>query len=220
MSGLKWSFAVNGIAWYLSAMFLALLMIYPIVRKHFDSFAYVYGPVLSILLLAYLSLTYGSLNLTTSSETFVQPGLIRALAEITLGVTSFAVSKKLSELRLSGKVCGVFGIMEAACYIFVLAMAFIERDGHSDFILLAFLFAGVTISFSQQSILTKHIHLKFGNILAKIAMLIFLNQRCWMYLIPLFNLDSYFKNLLGIYFVCLYIISYHILDVAIRLLPV
>ena len=62
MSGIKWGFVVNGIAWYLSAMFIGMFIIYAIVRKTRKDILIIYALLAAIFMLTYISKKYGNLN--------------------------------------------------------------------------------------------------------------------------------------------------------------
>ncbi len=219
MSGLQWIFPVNGIAWFLSAMLLAELLLYPVVSKHYDEVSHVYGPIAALLMLACLSQKYQTLNVSTSYYEdgwyiylYIQPGLIRAAAEVLLGVSSFAICEKLSEIEFRAWAKKLFSVAECGCFLAVIAGAHLVKGDQTGFVLLAILFVGVTISFSQISSIAEKLSLHNGRMIADASMVVFLNQRYWLYLIPELGLSGYWQKL-GVFLLlvaCSSVFSYRV----------
>lgn len=205
MSGMKWGFVVNGIAWYLSAMFIGMVIIYPIVRKTRKDILIIYAPLAAIFMLTYLSKKYGNLNVVSDAQAYIHPGLIRAAAELLLGVCSYIISKHIYELKPGRICCNFLSLIEIASYSLVILLCCVKKDGQDDFILLMFLFIGITITFSGCSATSRKIIIAKSNVLGKISMLLFLNQRCYLYLVPELQLTGYAKNLAV--FICFVLIS-------------
>ncbi len=215
MSGIRWLYAVNGIAWFLSAMLLAHWVIYPLLRFFRDSFTHVYGPFAALVLLGYLSQKYGSLNCTTvymdensTNYFFMQPGLIRALAETILGTSSYAlcesIVRRIKTLPPHAE-SGFRYLLAAAeylCLAAVLILSSLKINGQSDFLLLCFLFLLVTVCFSGELLKTDLSRKgKIWDLLPNLSMLIFLNQRCWLNLLPILSIESYLGKMLA-YLIC------------------
>ena len=51
----------TGVEWYLSAMFAAMWILFPLYLKKRDTFSYVIAPLLALFILGWISLTYGNL---------------------------------------------------------------------------------------------------------------------------------------------------------------
>lgn len=201
MCGVRWSFAVNGVAWYLSAMLLAMLVIYPAARKFRDNFICLIAPVVSLLLLASLSIRFNSLNLIYDGESIVPPGLIRALAVMSLGAVSYRFSGLIREMasKLKGAPL-LLGLVELGCYGAVLLLCFFRFGENLDMTLLLLLFVAISVSFSGESVLGQNIHIKSTGAFSKISLMLLLSQRCWLYLIPHMPIESAAARLI-VYFV-------------------
>ena len=83
---------ISGSAWYLSAMFIAMFILYPILRKFGDLFTKVIAPLLSAFIYGYFMRTDGFIGDPKSWFDFGCKGFWRALAGISLGCVVFACS--------------------------------------------------------------------------------------------------------------------------------
>lgn len=88
-------------AWYLSAMLLAMLLLYPIYAKNKRRFEYIIAPIIAVVLLGFLFLHGRSLlNPSKRFELFYKyeftfKGNLRAMSEICLGVVCYRVCEWL-----------------------------------------------------------------------------------------------------------------------------
>jgi peptidoglycan/LPS O-acetylase OafA/YrhL len=167
---------INDPVWYLSAMLIAMLILYPALRKFPDMFINVIAPLVVLFFLGYLSNTYGSLIINYSDYNLVYPGILRAIAEISLGCISFGICRKLLDFKKAGKLA--LSIVELSCYALVFYLANISYNSRTDFIILLFLMVGITITFSQQSIWNNLFQNKFCFYLGRLSMALFLCHYC------------------------------------------
>lgn len=92
MSGMSW-YNYNGVTWYLSAMLISMLIIYPLIRKYTDTFFYILAPLGFLFSMGYLMQNYSNLSVILEWNTLVLAGLIRAFSEILLGCVVYKLSK-------------------------------------------------------------------------------------------------------------------------------
>jgi peptidoglycan/LPS O-acetylase OafA/YrhL len=129
-------------AWYLSAMMLVLILLYPIYAKNKRRFENFIAPVLAIALLGFIFLHSQSLlNPSKKYELFYKyaftyKGNVRAMAEICLGVVCWRVCEWLKRLDFTkiGKVLlaviELFGYGFAIVYMHFLANAYSNLFWH------------------------------------------------------------------------------------------
>ena len=82
--------------WYVSAMLLALIVLYPIMQRHFSFSTKWIFPVVSVILLRFLYTTYGTIARYKTATAFVDAGVLRAIAEIAAGASLYALSEWFS----------------------------------------------------------------------------------------------------------------------------
>ncbi|GLB28450.1 hypothetical protein LAD12857_03730 [Lacrimispora amygdalina] len=66
---------INGAAWYLSAMLLAIIIIYPLLNVDREKFSKTYFPIITILLIGYLIQTHGTIIVITEYSFFTFDGV-------------------------------------------------------------------------------------------------------------------------------------------------
>ncbi len=125
-------------AWYLSAMILVLLLLYPLYAKNKRRFEYFIAPVIAVGLLGFMFM-HGQSLLNPSKKyelfykyAFTYKGNVRALAEICLGVVCYRVCEWLKKLDFSklGKVLlaviELFGYGFAIVYMHFMANSYLN----------------------------------------------------------------------------------------------
>ena len=200
MTGLGVPQIINGPVWYLSAMLLAMLMVYPVLRRFPDMFFNVIAPLAALFLLGHLNRVYGTLDVIAASEEWFYPGIQRAVAEICLGCIAFGVCKKLPCFGKAGR--WLLGALEILCYGLTVVLANITFMSQADFVMLLLLAAGVTITFSGQSISSGLFRGRVFAYLGRLSMALFL---CHFSLNRIFLMDVLkipIKPLFAVYLAC------------------
>ena len=198
MSGLKLGINVNPNDWYLSSMFLAMLITYPLLRKYRGLFTKVIAPVVTFVLLGYLFQTTGKI---TPSNTVVMGGLflkgsLRAIAEICLGASVYEVVMYLDNLEMNRVRKIVFGCAELLAYGITLLAACSTIEVSWYFVFLFILAGGLAISFSKFSVFhSKGEPSRVVLYLGELSMTIYLAQRVILKpLVRMTTTDSYWMN--------------------------
>lgn len=115
----------NGPTWYISAMIIAMFIIYPFLRKFNKIFSSVFAPTFALLTYAYLQREYSSINLSNHFGKYLSLGLLRAACGICIGIFIFYLVSKIensnSELTVIGKTVMVIIELGLATYIILIA---------------------------------------------------------------------------------------------------
>ena len=127
-------------AWYLSAMLLVLLLLYPVYAKNKRRFEHYIAPIIAVALLGFLFL-HGSSLLNPSKRyelfykyEFTYKGNVRAMAEICLGVVCYRVCEWLKKLDFSKLGRVLLAVIELFGYGFAIAyMSFIAAMNYNMF---------------------------------------------------------------------------------------
>lgn len=179
---------VNAPSWYISAMLLSMLLLYPLLLKNFDLFTKVVAPAISIFGIGYISYTYGTLFSPAQWNGFFYKGLLRGFTELSLGCVCFTVSQWLMQRRFkqAGKV--LLSIIEWGCYAIVFVTSTLFSEGKLSFMMLLALSLGITISFSAQSATAGLFQKPIFPFLGKLSLTIYLIhypiRKVFMYLKP------------------------------------
>lgn len=129
-------------AWYLSAMLLVLLLLYPLYAKNKRRFEHFIAPVIAVALLGFLFL-HGQSLLNPSKKyelfykyAFTYKGNVRAMAEICLGVVCYRVCEWIKKIDFTklGKillaVLELFGYGFAIVYMHFMALSYSNLFWH------------------------------------------------------------------------------------------
>ena len=128
-SGLgNYDLQINAQTWYISAMLLSMLVLYPIMIRNFDLFTRVIAPATAIFLFGWMAKEYGTLNHYRIWSGIAYSGILRAIAALSLGCVCWEVSQrvkcthftKAGRLRLSA--------VEVASYLLVAVGANFEKQ--------------------------------------------------------------------------------------------
>jgi len=138
---------VLGISWYLSAMFVALAILYPLCKKFGRNFTLVVCPLLAVLIYGYLSHIYGSLAISgmyTAAGNPIHVGLLRGLAGSALGCVLYDICQLLSTKKVT--ICGrvVFAVLEILGFALLFWMMYYHPKSKYDYVC-AFLIFGLLI---------------------------------------------------------------------------
>lgn len=171
-----------GYSWYLSAMIWGMILLFPLLRRNRNLFYCVFAPVFICFGVAYYSWHYGVLGYITLDDYLFSAGLIRGIAELSMGCLCYKLSQKLQGLltRMGKALLTMFEILCVAIIIY--RVIFYQTDGVLDYIILFLIAAVVTIAFSEQSLLTFQISGKRASFLGKFNLAIYLNSNCWSYM--------------------------------------
>ncbi len=164
------------VSWYISAMIIAMLILYPLRFKWKDSFDYIVGPVLGLCMVGY---TYNSFSRIPvidhyESQFLIYSGVIRAIAEIALGCTCFSICEHLKKVSFGGGGKILLAIIEFGGYIGVLLGTNKWSNSNKDLIWLLIFMISITISFSQKSLLSKWFNNKLFYYLGKFSLPLYL----------------------------------------------
>ena len=147
---------LNHIEWYLSAMLIAIVVVYFLCRLNFKVVTRYVAPVVSIGLLIWMCCEFPSLTGVTrpmyiGGDWFIFKGNIRALAEILLGTFVYSLGRYgLAPLanKASKAVRVVLTVLEWLMYAGAIVITLLTLPYGWEYGALAFIFAGVVLSFS------------------------------------------------------------------------
>ena len=133
---------VIGISWYLSAMFLALAILYPLCKKYRTTMTMIVCPVTAVLLYGALSFHYGHMAIVTTfmDNSLISSGLLRGIAGCALGCTLYEICNYLSlkKVTMTGRV--FFTSLEIIGFVFLISTMHNHPKSSYDFILIFVIF--------------------------------------------------------------------------------
>lgn len=145
MSGIQ-GMTINTITWYISAMLIAMLALYPLILKFRKNFGMLIAPFAAILLFGYLSQT-GNLASPEKWMDFVYRGIPRALGGLCVGCVCYEIAEYLKKKPFTLLSRRLLFILQWACIVISLCIMNVpgSKLGYVCILLLA---VAVTIAFS------------------------------------------------------------------------
>lgn len=188
MTGLMGS-PLNHIEWYLSAMLIAIIIVYFLCRLNFKVVTRYVAPVVSIGLLVWMCCEFPSLTGVTrpmyiGSDLFIFKGNIRAIAEILLGTFVYSLGRYgLSTLddKAGKPVRIVLTVLEWVMYIGAVVITLLTLPYGWEYGALAFIFGGVLLSYSGLTYSGKLFDNELCYFLGKITLPVYLSQLSAIY---------------------------------------
>lgn len=204
MAGFKTT-NVNNATWYLSAMFIAMFFLYPIIRKNLDLWMKALCPATAIMIYGYIIAEFSSLRQPSSFWCGIAyKGTLRAFAGLMLGIGIYALCQKFKNVKFKPLFMWFLSLIEWSCYALAIAiMFFVSSNSYDCFVILLFAI-GVAITCSGHSALSNKITFKFAQTLGKFSTVVYLNHYLFTIITPViisdFLPDASYKMIILIYF--------------------
>ena len=177
-----WGFSarsVTGVMWYLCAMIGAIAILLPIILKNNKAFINIVAPLIILISLGSISYKYGNMCVIMEPvfDGFIRIGLIRAIADISLGYCLYFVTIKINSIDFSRVGLVLIALLEFILYFIIFYLIiFTKQPGYVDFIIVLLLSISLSVSFSQKSLLANLFQGEFFNSLGFLSLNIFLNH--------------------------------------------
>ena len=184
---------LNHIEWYLSVMLIGMFILYPLLRKNFDTVSKIIAPLATVLILGYLYQSAGRLTGVTAWDGLCYRSMLRGLSELCLGIFIFVICQKLQTVTLSGFKKLAFTGFEIACWVTAFTMMLLVLPRNYEFYILFFIAVGAILSFSNLSYGSRMLNNKVIFYLGKLSLPIYLCQLIPITAVPEF-LDFLPKN--------------------------
>ena len=175
------AYCVTGVGWYLSALFLCMLFLYPLLRKYQSVFVFVLAPLLSIFLIGFMVRTNGNVNVPDYLYfDVVYKGVLRGTADICLGCMCFYLCcywKTLSWTRAGKRA---LTCVEVFCYAAALFMTTVSHvRPFSVFIVVLFVLS-VAATMSGKTLLAGKLDGKVSLFLGEWSVTVFFSHFYWL----------------------------------------
>lgn len=177
MSGISFT-NPNHVEWYISCMFLAMCVLYPIARKYYKMLYQYVGPVFSLFVIGYMIYTTHALTGVQVWTGFWFKSTLRAVVEIILGGTCYEISKVIrsSEAFENGRYHISFIMAELVSFAGVTVFVISTVAAKYEVYALVLLMVLVTIAGSDKGISHEILNSRFCLFLGKLSLPIYLSQ--------------------------------------------
>lgn len=167
---------IIGPTWYISAMLICMLFMYPLIKKLKYTYVCIFAPLLVLVSYGYLGEMVGHLaTIEPLNGGFLHTGLLRGIAGMSLGAISFGLSEYLNKINFSKKGKIALTFLEIIAYLFVIIGMQSQGIVRPDFIVVIFIVIAVTISFSGLS-LTQNLFKKDHPIIGQLSLVLYLSD--------------------------------------------
>ena len=137
-----------GGSWYLSAMILGMLLLFPLLLLNYEWAAKIIMPIIGIFGLGYVYLSCAHIMAVDGRAGIFYGGMLRGTGELAIGVCAYEIGKKLAQISFSKLAEILLTLVKFICYAVVLVFAYSAWEGKYDLYAFIFCAAGVTLSFS------------------------------------------------------------------------
>ncbi len=173
MSGLRTN-NVIGQTWYISAMLISMIFLYPMIRKHKYNFIYIVAPLIVILGFGFLNHQYVNLRGPDKWIGIAYKGLVRGFIELTFGAILFVICERIKkiEFNLLGK--SILTFIEFLGFFSIFLISQFSVKSYYDYVEVLILAISITLAFSEKTLEFNLMSNKFSLWLEKISLPIFL----------------------------------------------
>lgn len=176
-SGIRFP-SYNGPTWYLSAMLLNMLVLYPLLKKLKDLF-YVLALALMLFILGNFYQEFGTLSDLESWNGWFLKGTIRGTAGLLGGTLCYKMSALLRSNKYTncGKIC--FMLIEWFSYIVAIILCCLYPPSRLDYLIFALFMVGITITCSNISFDAVVFQHEIFTWLGTFSFSLYLGHSCW-----------------------------------------
>ncbi len=191
MSGLKVQ-VINGNLWYISAMLIVMLVLYPIARKFKEQFTHIIAPITAIILLGWISRCDAVLEKPGTWTKLGHFGTVRAAAAVCLGCVAYACAKALQGKKFKKWFRVIITAAEWAGYAFVIINMQFAGTKSVQIVMIYLTVALVALSFSGITYSCRFMNSKFFYALGQFSLPWYIYHYIMRYTLV------YFKQQLGL----------------------
>ena len=176
-SGIRFP-SYNGPTWYLSAMLLNMLVLYPIYRKLKEGF-YIFALSLMLFILGYFFQTFGTLSDLESWNGYILKGTLRGTAGLLAGALCYKASNLLSLRNYTKFGMSVLMLLEWSCYIIAIILSCTYAPSRLDYFIFLLFMIGITITYSNVTFDNKIFNSPIFHWLGTFSFSLYLGHSCW-----------------------------------------
>ena len=166
---------LNYATWYLSSMVIAMMILYPLVRKYQDTMVKIVMPLMIVFISGFLIYCFGNFRSPSVWICFVNKGFLRAICELSLGMELYFVARRIRLLPLNKLSRMLLTIGKWLCWIALIWYMTKEKANYDAFFLLVCSVA-VILAFSGQCLDAELYQKKTILFLGKFSLPLYLNH--------------------------------------------
>lgn len=168
-------YKVLSIEWYVSSMLVGMLFVYPLLRKFYDAYVFVIGPLLTLSIFGYMWTNIGHLMNKYTWNTVTTNGVLRAIAIMNAGCLAYEIAKMLQKRESSIRERALLSLACLAGYGITIYFASSDMKEKVRFVLVFLLMFSVAISFSGSNLYGKYLNHRVFRFIGKVSLPFYLN---------------------------------------------
>lgn len=143
-------YIVNNVTWYISAMLIAMFLLYPLMRKYKDTFFYIIAPGIAIILFGIMFKDFMNLKKPYAwMWGFIMKGTLRAITEVSIGCVIYKISERLNEVRFTALTKTICSVAALAVWAATIIFMYSHAASKADFDLVIMFAFALTLSVSS-----------------------------------------------------------------------
>lgn len=203
MAGIRGS-SMNALTWYLSAMILAEMILFPIVKAYKRLWTCIIAPIVMLIILGNFSHTLGYIGGTYTWAGIVYVGLLRAIMGIAAGTICTEIVQRITEkYRFTNFGAVILKMIKWISIISCIVYMHVSEAGKGDIIVFVLYFIWCIVIFLDENEkvckLNKLYMNKYLQKMGTFSLLIYLNQYAALKLLGYLSLGVEFKKELLLY---------------------
>ncbi len=198
MTGLKVQ-VLNGNIWYISAMLIAMLPLYPLARKLGDRFTHIIAPFTAVMLIGWISRCDAKLETPGAWTSLGHIGTVRAFAALCLGCAVFAVVEAVKERPYKRWFRATMTVVEWVGYAVVIATMQIAGKKSVQMMMIYLTAALVALTFSGITYSQRFMSGKLVYALGKFSLPLYIFHYIMRYTLQYLKLDLPTEQQFAIY---------------------
>lgn len=173
-----------GASWFLFALFPAMWMLYPLLRKYTNTFLHIIAPLIALFLFGWFERRYGNINYALhTNDVNICLGLLRAIAELCIGCVTYSVCESLKQKFKSDKPSVLVTVAEVVCLAIIFPFGIYGTRSKTDFLCILLICIGLIAAFSGKSytnILLKEVPNSLIASISVYSLSLYLNHYVWL----------------------------------------
>ena len=173
-----------GASWYLFALFPAMWLLFPLLRKYTNTFQYIIAPLTALFLFGWFERRYGNINYALhTNDLNMCLGLLRAIAELCTGCVAYELCKAMKKKFTNDKYSILCTMIEVICLGAIFPFAIYGTRSRTDFLCVALISVGLIVAFSGKSytnVLFKNVPNKVISFISQFSLALYLNHYVWL----------------------------------------
>ena len=173
-----------GASWYLFALFPALWILFPLLRKYTNTFLHIIAPLTAFFLLGWFERQYGNINYAFHTNDWnVCLGLLRAIAELCIGCVAYAICEWIKGRFKTPRPSVLITLAEVLCLAAIFPAAIYGTRSQTDFLCILSICIGLIAAFSGRSytnILLRAVSNSLISNISAYSLALYLNHYVWL----------------------------------------